>query len=551
MMLRILFFFVLTIINNIETATNVGGILFENTVWTADGSENPYNLVGDVQIPFNSTLTIRPGVVINFGSDDCEILVKGFLRVEGTVGNPVIFQGGYTDDEQWMIKFQSTQLSLSSISYAHFIGPKKAVQLASIPNDIQKNNGTLIIQSSIFSDNTGIGTNGVYNRSLNPFFAALKFESCIFNQTVISSISASSEPITINNSQIYDSKLYPRAVIEGVQINNCNLTNIVISFKESTSTSVLQLFKTNAKGISIITELENEDDMMEAIGCSYQFIVRQSTIQDFKLTHYTRADLSTSPTNITFEESAITNISVTSPGDYGYTGEHVYTVIIRDSVYSIGSLNFNYFQLPMLVLIESCRVNNVSIIQGTQNVGYDVNVLKLLVIRNSTFIDGSIAYQNGSTEISYSTITLATPPLSLGRSSIITCSSISRSDSIPQVNTVGISAIGLTLDRSTIQNFAIGIYTYPTYNSTINIIDTNFIGNSMYTIENKSIYNVNTQGVYWGTNDSSVVIQQIKDYWKDINYGFVQQSASASNMLIIGTLCSASTEDDATTGTFM
>ena len=59
-------------------ATEVGGIINENTVWDLAGS--PYIITNEVQIADNVTLTIKPGVVVNEGN----IRVWGTLSAIGT-----------------------------------------------------------------------------------------------------------------------------------------------------------------------------------------------------------------------------------------------------------------------------------------------------------------------------------------------------------------------------------------------------------------------------------------------------------------------------------
>ena len=527
MMLRILFFFVLTIINNIETATNVSGVLIQNTIWTADGTENPYNLVGDVQIPFNSTLTIRPGVMIFFNYGDYEILVKGFLRIEGTDNKLVVFQGGTANHKKWMIKFQSTQLSLSSISYASFFGPKQALQLVDVPEGIQENNGTLIVQSSTFYHFANIGANGAYPRSSNPSVPAMLFELCNFYLMNIQSIGADSEPITITNSELDSVSFYPRESNDGIQINNCNLSYATIYYDLSVSRNIFRLNNSNIQGLFI-----------QAPGfqlISYEFIVGNSIVEWFDLYRGYYAGSTPYASFIIFEQSTITYTGFRF--NVYHSSEYLiyYNVIYRDCFLTEGTLDFTNFDSPILLQIENSELRNINIIgkrsPNPTRISDTYLTVRRLVMRNVTFIDGSINFPNGQSEIYYSTITLATPPLLLNGSSIISCSSISRSSSISMQNTIGINATGLILYRSTIKDFAIGIYTYPTYNLTVNITDTNFIGNPVYNIENKAIYDIYAQGVYWGTNNSRAIQRKINDYWKDINYGIVQLSDSASAIL--------------------
>ncbi|CAF4442096.1 unnamed protein product [Rotaria socialis] len=64
--------------------------LIKDTTWSSVGNANPYYLISDVYVPRNVTLIIRPGVRILFNNGDFEILVKGFLQVNGNALNPVL-----------------------------------------------------------------------------------------------------------------------------------------------------------------------------------------------------------------------------------------------------------------------------------------------------------------------------------------------------------------------------------------------------------------------------------------------------------------------------
>ena len=141
-----------------QAATNVGGRLANNTVWTSTGS--PYRLVKDVQVPRAITLTIQQGVRVDFSQGDFEILVKGFLQIKGTSAKQVIFEGGLATDQKSMIKLQSTNLSLSSISYAKFNGPKSALIIAKAADGLVQNSKTLSVLSSSFLHNTQIKIEG-------------------------------------------------------------------------------------------------------------------------------------------------------------------------------------------------------------------------------------------------------------------------------------------------------------------------------------------------------------------------------------------------------
>ena len=57
-------------------STYVSGIIGIDTIWDMGGS--PYYVIGDVQVPEGITLTIEPGVVVQY-TGAYEMLVKGRL----------------------------------------------------------------------------------------------------------------------------------------------------------------------------------------------------------------------------------------------------------------------------------------------------------------------------------------------------------------------------------------------------------------------------------------------------------------------------------------
>jgi hypothetical protein len=73
--------------------TYVNGTISANTTWTSTNS--PYTLTGDVFINNGVTLTVQPGVTVNFGSH--KIYVNGVLNAQGTSSNYITLLGnGYS-----------------------------------------------------------------------------------------------------------------------------------------------------------------------------------------------------------------------------------------------------------------------------------------------------------------------------------------------------------------------------------------------------------------------------------------------------------------------
>jgi len=80
----------LSIATPVVASTSISGGV--SGTWTVSGS--PYLITGDITVPAGQTLTIEPGVVVNFeGAYD--LTVNGTLLAEGTASAPILFGGGH------------------------------------------------------------------------------------------------------------------------------------------------------------------------------------------------------------------------------------------------------------------------------------------------------------------------------------------------------------------------------------------------------------------------------------------------------------------------
>ncbi|WP_243349281.1 right-handed parallel beta-helix repeat-containing protein [Parabacteroides sp. FAFU027] len=196
--------------------TNVCGAYFTNTSWTLSGS--PYNITGDVQVPANITLSIEPGVVINF-TGDYQILVKGIFIANGTATSPISFTGNTSGKA--MIMFRSTNLSNSQLSYLKFTGPKNGLQLEDESEYSQspiKATGTLTINNAEFNKTT------VYTKGYETT-AAMVINNATITSTTVRGVYPRSEPISINNSSITGSVINSDSYNKGITVNNSSANN--------------------------------------------------------------------------------------------------------------------------------------------------------------------------------------------------------------------------------------------------------------------------------------------------------------------------------------
>jgi len=81
-----------TMVIEVESGTQTGGIINSNTTWTKQ--ESPYVITDTVQIPSGVTLTIEPGVTISKPSHGDMFLINGKIYAHGTSTNRIFFKGG-------------------------------------------------------------------------------------------------------------------------------------------------------------------------------------------------------------------------------------------------------------------------------------------------------------------------------------------------------------------------------------------------------------------------------------------------------------------------
>jgi plastocyanin/aerobic-type carbon monoxide dehydrogenase small subunit (CoxS/CutS family) len=202
----------------IASNSNLSGSVNNDTTWALSGS--PYTITGNVLVSNGVTLTIQPGVVINF-SDDFKILVKGNIISSGTSESLITFNGNSSEGSNQMIIFKSTNLSNSTITYNVFNGPQKAIQLADESEgneDSTKNSEILTVTYSDFN-NAGLYTKG-YSTS-----AELKFENSTFDDLIIKGYYPRSEPITFTNCVINNSSIDSDAYNLGISIISSTIKN--------------------------------------------------------------------------------------------------------------------------------------------------------------------------------------------------------------------------------------------------------------------------------------------------------------------------------------
>ena len=301
----------------------------------------------------------------------------------------------------------------------------------------------------------------------------------------------------ISNSTLFYTKFIPKCNGDCIDVNNCILKHSVVEYNYDIPSNGFTLYDSNAVNTTVAS---------------------------------TYSIWQTSNVFLTIKTS-ISNLS---------TGVNLYSY----SLFTYARLQFNFairrckFTLGNLVFNNDYASNEISIIDsvltkvslGEPETSYIPYEHPILYMRNVSFLDGNLTFYTRKVDIAYSNITVTTP-FAIGRDSNISCSSIGRSSSIKQASSVGIIASSLTITNSTIKNFNTGMQVAAEGLNKITITKNNFIGNSLYNVENKGAYDINAISNYWGTNNVGVILNKIYDYWDNINYGDVLYTNYASNPL--------------------
>jgi subtilisin family serine protease/tetratricopeptide (TPR) repeat protein len=159
---------------------------------------NDITLTGDVTVNNGVTLTINPGVTMEFATTDassggrdasrCELIVHGTLTAEGTSANPIVFHstnGGTTEDEWYGIVFESDADDASSVEYADIKNAEYGVYCDHASPDIEHSTITY----------SSIGVKGVTMES----GGSISYNTIHNTITAVSLSENSSVPVTYNN----------------------------------------------------------------------------------------------------------------------------------------------------------------------------------------------------------------------------------------------------------------------------------------------------------------------------------------------------------------
>jgi parallel beta-helix repeat protein len=100
-----------------DTGTSFSGVISSDTTWTEANS--PYKITGNVLVNNGVTLTIEPGVTVNFETSYYTITVDGTLTACGTSDKPITFNSGKIAFTQYSSPWDSSSSTGCIISNAN------------------------------------------------------------------------------------------------------------------------------------------------------------------------------------------------------------------------------------------------------------------------------------------------------------------------------------------------------------------------------------------------------------------------------------------------
>lgn len=176
-----------------QTGTNISGIINSNTTWTKNGS--PYTFTGNVLVNLGVSLTIQPGVEVNFNG--YYIRINGTLYAKGTPNSNIIFSIAQNDlNGNAAILFSASSISWnentqlgSILEYVTITSKWQMYPTIQVDSVAPKINNNTIACTNTASDNNAIDIDGlaaplIYNNTITGQITAEA--GYIYNNTIMS-----------------------------------------------------------------------------------------------------------------------------------------------------------------------------------------------------------------------------------------------------------------------------------------------------------------------------------------------------------------------------
>ncbi len=368
-------------INSAIAQTNVSGAYFSNQIWTQSGS--PYRVVGNVQIPIGYTLTINPGVVVEY-TGSFEILVKGTIIANGTPVDSIKFicSNGISTGVT-MVRLVDVNLGSCGFSYSSFSNGEKAIV-------VQGTSNNTLLSRSIYIKNSSL-----INEAANSILLLKKIN--ILNTDIKNLYSANNSSITIDSSTIklcdFDSRTLNLNLF-GIYVKNSNVS-----------------YSTFKCGGSAMYDSRIELSNLICSNCTFSTIYGKCIINDCKILNSAFNNTNTTQqcqvffdinrciiVNTSFESS------VTNPSNQWWSTINIDQSIIKKNNttlmgYQIGNLTNSTIIGPGSgtgITILSGNFSNVAIVNNNIGIVREVDDQPFSVINSNIFQNTTFNFKNNS-----------------------------------------------------------------------------------------------------------------------------------------------------------
>lgn len=207
------FIFLVCMLSAIDVTGNQSG------AWTIANS--PYNVTGDITVPIGTTLTLEPGVHVQF-SGFYSMNVQGTIVAVGTLADSILFTASAGNAAGWKgIQFNNnTSLTNSQFNYCVFEKGKTgatSVQGAAI---YVKNFNRLIVTNCNFRKNTANTGGAIYLDHAN-----ITVSNSVFNANT--SLGAGGAVHMTQSSPVFTNCIfsYNQSTLDGGAVNSFNQSN--------------------------------------------------------------------------------------------------------------------------------------------------------------------------------------------------------------------------------------------------------------------------------------------------------------------------------------